>query len=115
MVNKKIDLAAKILSIISIGIIITFIIGEGIDFSEISYNGIILFIFFPIGICIGMIYSWFKPRAGSFISIFSLMLFYFLEYYFKSEYPNGIYFLLFTIPAFLFYISSFKKKSLRKN
>jgi hypothetical protein len=72
-------------------------------FSGTRLKEIILFLFFPLGVIAGLVRSWFYPLNGSIISLFSLGLFYAVHYYFSGVFPVGPYFILFTIPALLFF------------
>ena len=115
MIYKIFNISAKVTSILLIGVVILFLTGGEQIVSEITYKEVIMFIFFPIGLAASLIYAWFNPRRGGMLSIFCLLIFYLLEYFFKNEFPRGIYFALFAVPAILFFLGSFKDKSLRKN
>ncbi len=115
MIYKIFNISAKVLSVLFIGIILLFISGGEPLNTKITYREIIMFIFFPFGMSAAMIYAWFRPRAGGILSVFCLTLFYLFEYIFKREFPQGPYFALYALPAFLFFLGSFGDKSLRKN
>ncbi len=95
---------ARVTSIVSAVLMIWFFIENTASFSSLHTRDIILMLFFPIGIIGGMARSWFHPMHGSIISFFSLGMFYALSFYFSGIFPTGPYFLLFTLPALLFFI-----------
>lgn len=82
MLNRIILWTARGLSIFSLFFIGMFLAGE--FFSEqastfTSNKEIILFCFFPIGLCLGLIYSWKNAFIGGAISTICIIAFHLLE------------------------------------
>lgn len=99
---------ARFSSILSIGLILGFIIGEGIHYS--SMNEWLGFLFFPFGISVGMILAWQKEGLGGSITILSLIIFYIIYFLSTDTFPKGLAWLLFSIPGFLFLLCWFRSK-----
>jgi hypothetical protein len=68
-ITKVIRWTARVWSIASIGIILLFIFGEGMK--RVRPSEWLLFLFFPAGICIGMILAWWKEGVGGGITVLS--------------------------------------------
>ncbi len=63
------------------------------------------FLWFPIGVCAGMLLAWRWELAGGLVSLVSLGLFYAGEVTLWGKWPKGPFFLIFTLPATLFVAS----------
>lgn len=97
---------ARIFSILSIGMILLFIFGEGLNVPHLSFSASpLLFLCFPLGISVGMIVAWWREGLGGFITVASLALFYLISSIFNGRFPEGLFFLIFSSPGFLFLIS----------
>ena len=96
--------SARILSAVSIGIILLFMVSEGFDYTRIKPSEWILFLFFPFGVSIGMILAWWKEAAGGSMTVGSLLMFYVVHFAISGKFPHGWAWLVFTIPGFLFLI-----------
>ena len=59
-------------------------------------------LFFPIGVCLGMLVAWRRECLGALVSLLSLSMFYVVCVIRTGTLPVGPFFLLFTSPAFLF-------------
>ena len=94
--------AARILSLVSVGMVMLFIIGEGFDIARVKLSEWLLFLFFPFGISIGMILAWWQEGIGGTITVGSLVMFYVVHFAIAGMFPHGWAFLVFTIPGFLF-------------
>ena len=101
---------ARILSIVSIGLVLLFIVGEGFNYKLITPTEGILFVFFPIGICIGMIVAWWQDGIGGSITVGSLLMFYIAHFVIAGKFPHGWAFLVFTIPGFLFLLHWYRTR-----
>ena len=98
---------ARILSILSIGILLLFLIGEG-DFSEpirLTTEELIGLLFFPLGVVVGMVVAWRWEGIGAAIGIGSLLAFYLFHFAMRQKFPSGPFFLIFALPGFLFGLS----------
>lgn len=96
---RLITWTARIWSGLSLLLILGFIIGEGIHFTRsVEALG---FVFFPLGISIGMVVSWWRERLGGAITVSSLLAFYFLHFASTGRFPQGWAWLLFAFPGVL--------------
>jgi hypothetical protein len=95
---------ARIWSIASLGLILLFVIGEGINPTMTrEWVGLI---FFPLGISIGMILAWWREALGGIITVGSLLIFYVIHFATAGGFPKGWAWLVFAAPGFLFLIAS---------
>ncbi len=94
---------ARIWSIASIGLILLFIIGEGINPTAPSeWLGLL---FFPFGISLGMLLAWRKEGLGGIIAAGSILIFYGVHLATAGRFPKGWAWLAFAAPGFLFLLS----------
>ncbi len=93
---------ARIWSIGSIGLILAFIVGEGINLTEFKPAEWLGFLFFPVGICVGMVMAWWKERLGGSLTVASLVIFYLIHLATSGAFPSGWAWLVFAAPGFLF-------------
>lgn len=97
------QLTARALSLISIGVILLFFLGEGINPSVLTLKEYLLLPFFPLGVLLGMIIAWKNEALGGTITTLSLALFYFMHGLVKSGgFPRGWLFFALSFPGFLF-------------
>lgn len=61
----------------------------------------VAFLFFPVGVVVGLVVAWRRELVGSLITVGSLVLFYLYMSAWGSLRPPGPYFLLFAAPGFL--------------
>lgn len=95
----------RILSLASLSVILMFIVGDGFSPSYLKVKEAILFVFFPFGVCAGMVIAWRKERLGGAITVISLGLFYLLYQFLCGGLPRGYAFLMFSLPGFVFLFS----------
>jgi hypothetical protein len=98
---------ARILSILTIGIILLFFVGEA-DFSQpvsLSLKDVIGLLFFPLGVLIGMLVAWRWEGIGAGITVGSLVAFYLSHFLLWHGFPSGPYFALFASPGAIFGIA----------
>jgi len=103
-VTRILRWAARGLSLVSIGFLLLFFFGEA-DFSQplqLTPQEWVLVAFFPIGVVAGMVLGWWREGAGSLVSLAALLAFYIADLMFTGTFPGGPFFLLFTLPGFLF-------------
>jgi hypothetical protein len=96
---------ARILAVASVGLILAFLVGEGFDASRIQPGEWLGLVFFPVGICVGMILAWWREGLGGAITVGSLAAFYLIHLATAGAFPSGWAFLLFAVPGFLFLVS----------
>jgi hypothetical protein len=101
---------ARITSAASVGMLLLFIFGEGFNPTKLSLKEAALFLFFPFGVMLGMLFGWKSELAGGLISILSLTGFCIIESI-DGGFPGSAFF-VFIFPGFLFLLSFFIQKKL---
>ncbi len=105
--NRSVSLSAlrwsaRVLSILAIGILLLFAFGEGLNLSQFTARELLLFVFFPLGVCLGMIVAWRWEGLGGGITVASLAAFYLVNRLSSSGFPRGYAFVAFAAPGFMF-------------
>jgi hypothetical protein len=95
---------ARIWSIFSIGLVLAFLVGEGFDPAKIKITEWLGFLFFPVGISVGMILAWRREGVGGIITIGSLFAFYAVHLATAGTLPKGWAWFVFAAPGFLFLV-----------
>jgi hypothetical protein len=62
-------------------------------------------LFFPVGVCAGIVVAWWREGLGGAISVGSMIVFYILLYFMRGQFPRGPYFALVAAPGVLFLLS----------
>ncbi|HEY5912046.1 MAG TPA: hypothetical protein VJA21_15695 [Verrucomicrobiae bacterium] len=80
MTNKLVSLRAlrwlaRVLSILVVGVVHLFAFGEGLKLSHVTAPELVLFLFFPIGVCLGMALAWRWEGLGGGVTVASLATF----------------------------------------
>jgi hypothetical protein len=88
--------------VVSVGTLLAFVVGEGVNPSGGEWLG---FLFFPLGISVGMIVGWWREGAGGTITSGSLLGFYIIHLITAGAFPKGWAWLVFAAPGFLFLLS----------
>ena len=103
--RKKIVLTirwlARIASIVSIGLLAAFVFGPNEPLQFQSPGEWIGFLFFPIGIVIGMLVAWRWEILGGLTATICLLGFYVWHFVQTDKFPSGPYFLLFALPGLI--------------
>ena len=94
--------SARVLSILVVGIVLLFAFGEGLNFSHFTARELVSFVFFPLGVCLGMVVAWRREGLGGGITVASLAAFYLADRLSSSGFPRGFAFAAFAAPGFLF-------------
>ena len=102
---------ARLTSLLSIGIIALFFLAEPFDPARVQPREWVGLAFFPLGVVIGLVISWWKEGPGSAIALGSLAAFYMIYGWLMSSHINGVAFIVFASPAFLFLIAWFLSRS----
>ncbi len=97
--------AARIWSIASLVLMLGFVIGEGINPTTRAES--LGLLFFPFGVCIGMIIGWWRERLGGITTVASLVIFYIISVSMAGELPKGWAWLSFAAPGFLFLVTGY--------
>jgi len=100
--NTTLRWSARILSILAVGILLVFACGEGLNLSRFTARELLLFVFFPLGFCVGMVVAWWREGLGGGITVGSLAAFYLLDRLVSSSFPRGWAFVVLAVPGFLF-------------
>jgi len=102
LLTQAIRWTARVWAVGSIGLVLAFIIGEGFNPSQVKAREWLGLLFFPVGICTGMILAWWKEALGGSITVGSLLIFYMIHFATAGMFPKGWAFLVFAAPGFLF-------------
>ena len=105
----------RVLSILSIGMLLLFFFGEA-DFTQpitLTTREWVQVMFFPLGVMAGMILGWRHEGAGALVTLLSLAAFYTADFLFTGTFPGGPYFLLFSLPGILFGVTRLVSRSMK--
>jgi len=102
MLTQVVRWTARIWAVASIGLVLAFLVGEGFHPSQIQPREWLGLVFFPVGICAGMILAWWREGLGGAITVASLAIFYLIHFATAGTFPRGWAFLVFAAPGFLF-------------
>ena len=97
---------ARVWSIVSIGFVLAIFIGsgfeEGFTLAQFAPPELVGLVFFPCGVCLGMILAWRWEGIGGGITIGSLLVFYTVLTLIGGRFPRGPWFALVAAPGILF-------------
>jgi len=79
-----------------------FAFGEGLHLSRFTGRELLMFAFFPLGVCAGMVVGWWREGLGGGITVASLVAFYLLERFLSGSFPRGFAFAVLAVPGILF-------------
>lgn len=95
--------SARVLSAVSIGLILMFIFGEGMDVSIIAWEEMGVLMLFPLGFLIGLILGWQEELKGGALAVGSIAAFYFVYgLILNGSILQGGWFAIVALPGFLF-------------
>lgn len=94
--------SARLASLLSIGTLALFVLGELGTPTPMEWLKLVLF---PFGVMAGMMYAWRRPLVGGLFALGSLAAFYALALAMHGSIPGGPWFLIFTSPALLFILA----------
>ena len=92
-------------SVLAVGLILLFAVGEGMNLLLFTARELLLFVFFPLGVCLGMVVAWRWEGLGGGITVASLIAFYLVHFRQSSQFPRGLAFVTVAAPGFLFLLS----------
>jgi acyl-[acyl-carrier-protein]-phospholipid O-acyltransferase/long-chain-fatty-acid--[acyl-carrier-protein] ligase len=104
--GKLLRWTARLLGLVSLGILLTFMIGEGFNPLRFAPRGWALCLCFPIGLMAGLLLAWRWELAGGLVAVLGTLGFYGLHFAFSGGLPRGGAFLALAAPAFLSLASS---------
>ena len=87
---------ARIWSIASVGLLCTFLVGEGLPPLTV------MAMLFPFGVMLGLVLAWWFERVGGLVAAASILLFYSLHYLNHGRFPGGYAFMLVSAPSVIF-------------
>ena len=73
-----------------------------LNLSRFTVRELLLFVFFPLGFCVGMVVAWWREGLGGGITVGSLAAFYLVDRLVSSSFPRGWAFVALALPGFLF-------------
>lgn len=100
--NTTLRWLARAMSILVVAILLVFAFGEGLNLARFTARELLLFMFFPLGLCAGMVVAWWREGLGGAITVASLAAFYLADRLLSSSFPRGIAFVALAVPGFLF-------------
>ena len=92
-------------SLLSIGLILMFLVGDSFDPARVRPREWAGLAFFPVGVVVGMIVAWWKEGFGAAITLASLVAFYGIYGWLMGSNVNSAAFIIFATPGFLFLVS----------
>ena len=98
---------ARIWSILSVGGVIIVNVAEVLNPTTTVRAPLIdwlMLLFFPAGVCVGMALAWRWEGMGGGIAVGSLGVFYLMFRILRGTFPPGSFFVLLSLPGFLFLI-----------
>lgn len=102
--------AARLTSLLSIGLLLLFLFGEGERAWPAPEEWVGL-LFFPVGVAAGLALAWWREAAGAAVAVASFAAFYFIYgELLRGQIPRGPWFIVFTSPAVLFFASWLLRK-----
>lgn len=103
--------AARIASLVSLGVLVLFLLGSHFDPRRLTSTEVLLFVFFPLGLAVGMLLGWRREGLGGGIALVSLGMFYAIHVLDRSSPPGGWAFGVLALPAVLFLVSHAVRRS----
>ena len=89
--------------------------GEKLDLFRFQPFELLEFLFFPVGMMIGLLIAWRFEALGGSISLGSFVLFYLLNYAKAGSFPRGWAFFGFSIPGILFLLIWLQSKTTKRS
>jgi hypothetical protein len=99
---------ARIYSLASMALIAMFATSGG---AAPTAKELVALAFFPVGVVAGFLVAWWREGLGGAISVISLAIFY-AWMTLMGRFPGGPYFILFSVPGFLFLANWMLQRSL---
>ncbi|ARN56634.1 DUF7670 domain-containing protein [Sedimentisphaera salicampi] len=93
------EIAARLSSVAVIILITALTADRGLRFEGMSAMAIVMFIFFPVGIVVGMVLGWTRPILGGSITIICALIYYTLYIIQNGVIPLGETFYVFPAPG----------------
>ena len=97
--------SARLLSVLSVGVMLLFVLAEGLNPLSLRLGAALLFVLFPLGVALGMVLDWWRELPRGVVAALCPGLFYLVHLVTAGRLPRGLFFFLFSLPGFLFIIS----------
>lgn len=81
--------SARVWSILAVGLVLLFAFGKGMNLAHFTVRDLVLFGFFPLGVCLRMVVAWRWEGLGGGITVASLTAFYLMHFLQSSHFPRG--------------------------
>ncbi len=103
---RMIRTIARILSLLSIGFVLLFVVGETLSEQGSLPTSVewVALAFFPTGVVVGLVIAWWREGLGGGIALLSLLAFYAWEFAYSGDLAGGPFFFLVAAPGLLFLI-----------
>jgi hypothetical protein len=101
--------SARLSSILVVGVVLVFVFGEGLNLSRFTMRELVLFLFFPFGVCLGMALAWRWEGLGGGVTVASLAAFYLVHRVLSPGFPKGLALVAMAAPGFLFLLCWWKE------
>lgn len=103
---------ARALGVVCLAIILLFFFGEGFDFQNVTAKQWVGFIFFPVGVFVGLVLAWHEEGVGGAVVVISVLALYLVYgWLLNGSLWLGWAFLPFLVPGVLFLIYRFLSRS----
>jgi len=102
---------ARASSVLSIGVLLLFLIGEGFDPSDVTLRQWVGLLLFPCAVVAGMVVAWRNEGPGGAITVAGLLAFYLYSLILNGGLPRGSAFMLLSAPGFLFLLYWFVRQA----
>lgn len=98
--------AARILSLVSIGLIVSAFSEKGFETPVTNFQELTLVSCYPFGVVLGMLIAWKAEGIGGMITLLSFVGLYIFTYIFYGFYPSGTEYLKLSSPGAVFILYS---------
>jgi hypothetical protein len=112
--NTTLRSLARASSVLVLAILLMFAFGEGLHLSRFTARELLMFLFFPLGFCVGMVVAWWREGLGGGITFASLAAFYLVDLFSSGSFPRGYAFVVLAVPGILFLLCGFRTSSRNK-
>ena len=93
---------ARILSLLVLGLVLMFAFGEKLDLARFTPRELMLSLFFPLGLCLGLALAWRWEGWGGALAVASMIAFYLADRLMSGSFPRGVFFPSLAVPGSLF-------------
>ena len=97
---------ARLLSLLSIGFMLMFIVGEGFNPFHLAPRELLLCLFFPIGVLLGLGLGWRWEALGGALTILCFAGFYGVHWLGSGRLPSGHWFAVLASPGLFFLLAA---------